>query len=86
MNELQEYVEQLFRHQKKTAETEDLKEEILSNMMARKSDLLSQGFDEQTAIKKTKESLCSVGELIEDCQFTYTSTVWNVFRPYFSTV
>ncbi len=70
MNELQEYVEQLFRHQKKTAETEDLKEEILSNMMARKSDLLSQGFDEQTAVKKTKESLCSVGELIEDCQFT----------------
>lgn len=70
MNELQKYVNDLFQHQKENAEIYDLKEEILSNMIAKKNDLLSQGVDEQTAIKKAKESLSSVSELIEDNQLT----------------
>lgn len=70
MNELQKYVDALFQHQKKNAEIDDLKEEILSNMIAKKNDLLSQGVDEITAIERAKESLSSVGELIEDNQLT----------------
>lgn len=70
MNELQKYVDGLFKHQKKSAETDDLKEEILSNMLAKKNDLLSQGADERTATEKAKESLSSVSGLIADNQLT----------------
>lgn len=70
MDELQKYVESLFSHQKKNSETDDLKEEILSNMIAKKNDLVSQGFSENEAIQKVKESLLSIDELIEDNQLT----------------
>ena len=36
MDELKQYVDSLFSHQKASSETADLKDEIYSNMLARK--------------------------------------------------
>lgn len=70
MNELQKYVDMLFRHQRQTTEVKDLKDEILSNMTAKRDDFLVQGMDETTAIQKAKESLISIEGLIEGNQLT----------------
>lgn len=70
MNDLQKYVETLFRHQRQTTEVKDLKEEILSNMTAKRDDFLSQGMDEAAAAQKAKESLVSIDGLLEGSQLT----------------
>ncbi|MEG1641406.1 MAG: hypothetical protein RR284_10870, partial [Ruthenibacterium sp.] len=70
MNELQKYVEMLFKHQRQTAEVKDLKEEVLSNMTAKREDFINQGFDENIATQKAKESLACVEGLIEGTQLT----------------
>ncbi len=66
MDELRDYVEKLFSDRKETSETADLKEEILSNMIAKKNDLVSQGMSEDEAIRKAKESLPSLEGLLEE--------------------
>lgn len=71
MTDLKKYVDALFRHQPSTPEIEDLKEEILSNMLAKRDDLITQGFEEETAAEKAKESLSSIECLIEGNQLTY---------------
>ena len=43
MNDLKNYVDGVFRHQPRTAEMTELKEEILSNMLAKRDDLIAQG-------------------------------------------
>lgn len=68
MDELKKYVDMLFRHQKSTEQVAELKEEILSNMIARKEDLLSQGLSEAEAVKKAKESISSIEGLMDDCR------------------
>ena len=70
MNDLQEYVDRLFRHQPLTSETKELKEEILSNMIAKRDDLITQGMDTESAVKQAKESLPSVDYLIDGNQLT----------------
>ncbi|MGN1479281.1 MAG: permease prefix domain 1-containing protein [Acutalibacteraceae bacterium] len=70
MDELKKYTDSLFSHQRKDAQTLDLKEEILSNMIAMKNDLVSQGYSEDEAIKKVKGSLTDIGFLIDDNQLT----------------
>ena len=40
MIDLQKYVDGLFRHQRLTPEVKDLKEEILSNMIAKRDDMI----------------------------------------------
>lgn len=72
MDELQKYVDTLFKHQRQSAKIKDLKEEILSNMIAKRSDLLAQGLDEETATQIAKESIASVEGLIDDNQLTKT--------------
>ena len=42
MKDLREYVEELFRNQRLTPEVKDLKEEILSNMIAKRTKILRQ--------------------------------------------
>lgn len=71
MKELEQYVDALFAHQKRTAEATELKEEILSNMEAKRTDLLAQGMAPAEATQKAKESLTSVEGLIEGTQLTY---------------
>lgn len=71
MTDLKQYVDELFLHQHLTPEVEDLKEEILSNMTAKRDDLIAQGFEESAATEKAKESLSSIEELIDGSQLTY---------------
>lgn len=70
MRELQEYVDSLFRHQRLTPEVKDLKEEILSNMAAKRADLLAQGVEKAEATRTAMESLSSVEGLIDGNQLT----------------
>lgn len=73
MTDLGKYVDELFRHQRLTPEVRDLKEEILSNMAAKRDDLIAQGFDESTAVEKAKENLSSIDNLVDGNQLTYIS-------------
>ncbi|MCH5296563.1 MAG: hypothetical protein J1E85_02715 [Ruminococcus sp.] len=70
MKDLKGYVEELFRHQHLTPEVKDLKEEILSNMIAKRDDLIAQGIDADFATEKAKESLSTVDCLIDGNQLT----------------
>lgn len=70
MTDLQKYVDGLFRHQPLTPEVKDLKEEILSNMLAKQDDLIAQGWDAEAATEKAKESLSAVDSLIDGNQLT----------------
>lgn len=70
MTDLQKYVDSLFRHQPITPEIKDLKEEILSNMIAKRDDLITQGMDIGIATEKAKENLSAVDFLIEGNQLT----------------
>lgn len=71
MNELKIYVDKLFKHQHLTKEIIDLKEEILTNMIAKKNDLLSQGFKENIASQKAKDSILTIDDLIEGNHLIY---------------
>lgn len=71
MDELRNYVDGLFRHQHETTEIKELKEEIISNMTAKRSDLIAQGMGEAEATQKAKESLASIDGLVEGNQLTY---------------
>lgn len=70
MIDLQKYVDELFRHQRLTPEVQDLKEEILSNMLAKRDDLIAQGLSEESATEKAKESLSDIDYLIDGKQLT----------------
>lgn len=70
MIDLQKYVDELFRHQRLTPEVQDLKEEILSNMLAKRDDLITQGLSEESATEKAKESLSDIDYLIDGKQLT----------------
>lgn len=74
MTDLQNYVDGLFRHQPLTPEIQDLKEEIVSNMMAKRDDLMAQGMDAESATQKAKESLPVVDFLIDGNQLTDVGT------------
>ena len=70
MIELKEYVDGLFQNQPLTPEVKDLKEEILSNMLAKREDLIAQGLDVESATEKTKKSMLTVDSLIDGNQLT----------------
>lgn len=70
MNTIKEYVDGLFRHQHLTPEVTDLKEEIISNMLAKRDDLIAQGLDAESATEKAKESLSAIDYLIDGNQLT----------------
>ena len=70
MNELERHVEKMFRHQPDTPETRELREEILSNLQAKREDLLAQGLDERAATEAAKRDIPSVDGLIDDQQPT----------------
>lgn len=70
MKDLQQYVDNLFRHERPTPEVQDLKEEILSNMRAKRDDLMAQGLSVEQATLKAQESLSAIDELIDGNQLT----------------
>lgn len=73
MNELEKYVDSLFTAHKKDPSVQELKNEIYSNLEARKQDLLLQGMDEKSAIHKAKESITNVEGLIESNRLIYVN-------------
>ena len=70
MTDLHSYVNGLFRAQRETQEIRELKEEILSNMEAKRDDLIAQGMDAQQATEKARESLPAVDFLLDGTQLT----------------
>lgn len=65
MGELERYVNGLFARYQKAKNIGDLKAEILSNLEAKKSDLIASGLDENAAIQKAKDSITSIENLID---------------------
>lgn len=70
MTDLEKYVNGLFRHQKMTPELADLREEIISNMTAKRDDLIARGMDPEQAAEKARESLRDVDFLVDGNQLT----------------
>ena len=70
MTDLEKYVNGLFRHQKMTPELADMREEIISNMTAKRDDLIARGMDPEQAAEKARESLQDVDFLVDGNQLT----------------
>ncbi len=64
MNELRMYVEHLFEGKVLTTENIELKEEIYGNLVARYEDLIADGLDEDEALRRTKESIASIDDVL----------------------
>ncbi len=71
MKELEAYVNRLFIKYPKTKSINELKAEILSNLEAKKADLMAGGLDENTAIQKAKDSITSIDALIDGNKTIY---------------
>ena len=71
MSELSRYVDELFSGYAKNRRIEELKTEILSNLEAKKADLLSSGMEETEAIRNTEESITSIDFLIDGNRQVY---------------
>ncbi len=71
MNELRMYVDCLFVHYKQTMKIKDLKEEIYSNLEARKNDLVSEGVSETEAVEIAKCSITEIDSLIDSNKKIY---------------
>ena len=65
MNELKNYVDKLFAKYSESKYIRELKAEILSNLEAKKADLMFSGLDEAEAISQAKQSITNVDELID---------------------
>lgn len=65
MTDLERYIEELFSSYEDTPEIVDLKEEILSNMLAKIEDLKARGMSEDQAIEEAKTSLPSIDDLVD---------------------
>lgn len=67
MNEnIDRYVNNLFRNAPRTKKIYELKEEILANLNDKYSDLLDLGYGEEEAYKKAISNIGDIEELIED--------------------
>lgn len=71
MSELSRYVDELFSKYAKSDRNQELKAEILSNLEAKKADLLSSGIGELEAIQKTKESITNIDFLMDGSRHVY---------------
>ncbi|WDV47227.1 permease prefix domain 1-containing protein [Clostridiaceae bacterium M8S5] len=75
MNELSKHVDNLFEKYKHHPNTNELKEEILSNLQAKKEDLVLKGLSETEAINHAKESINSIDYLIDNNLNVYINKV-----------
>lgn len=71
MSELSRYVDKLFFGYAINRRIKELKAEILSNLEAKKADLLSSGMEETEAIRNTEESITSIDFLIDGNRQVY---------------
>ena len=65
MEDLKLYVDKLFINYGYSTEIKELKEEILSNLVAKRADLMANGLDDETASIQAKESITSIDSLID---------------------
>ncbi|WP_225743537.1 permease prefix domain 1-containing protein [Marinilactibacillus sp. Marseille-P9653] len=75
MNTIEEHIELLFKPYKKNKLMRELKEEVYSNLLARKEDLLLEGYSEEAAVRNTIAHIDSVDHLIEENK----KVDWNSF-------
>lgn len=66
MNEIRMHVERLFQDKVLSEENIELKEEIYGNLVARYEDYVASGMSEEEALAKTKESITSVEDVLQD--------------------
>ncbi|MCL1791105.1 MAG: permease prefix domain 1-containing protein [Peptococcaceae bacterium] len=71
MNDLETHVNHLFKGYTNSPQNNDLKAEILSNLEAKKKDLINSGMDESTAVQQTRDTLTSLDGLIEETKSIY---------------
>ena len=65
MENLKLYVDKLFINYGHSSEINELKEEILSNLVAKRADLMANGLDEEVASIRAKESITNIDSLID---------------------
>lgn len=66
MDVIKQYVDKLFKNYGNTKQIRELKAEIMSNMEAKRDDLLGKGMDEVSAIKLATSSIRTIDDLVED--------------------
>ncbi|WP_208560386.1 permease prefix domain 1-containing protein [Marinilactibacillus kalidii] len=66
MNEIEKHVEKLFKSYRKNKQNQELKEEVYANLLARKEDLLLEGYQEEEAVRIAIIHIDSVDHLIEN--------------------
>lgn len=71
MNELNKHVDGLFKKYKCYPRINELKEEILSNLEAKKADLISKGLSEKEAVEQAKKDVGTIDYLIDDNRCVY---------------
>lgn len=82
MNSIQDHVDILFKGYGKSNEIQELREEIISNLEAKVTDLTSNGMDYNQAVVIAKNSIKSVDHLIEGNKEIYI----NVFKTELSQI
>ncbi|MEW9095910.1 MAG: permease prefix domain 1-containing protein [Clostridiaceae bacterium] len=73
MKDLEQYVDGLFANYKKTKETEDLREEIFSNLEARIKDNMASGLEYKKAYKEAIKNIESIDMFIDDNKKIYVN-------------
>ncbi|MEJ8548804.1 permease prefix domain 1-containing protein [Brevibacillus borstelensis] len=71
MKEIEEYVEKLFAAHKESREIRELKEEIISNLEAKVTDLMEEGLSFSEAFARATKSMDTVDFLVEGSQPIY---------------
>ncbi|MFC6464840.1 hypothetical protein ACFP65_07655 [Marinilactibacillus sp. GCM10026970] len=66
MKTIERHIDKLFKPYKKSKYILELKEEVYSNLLARKEDLELEGYSEEEAVKNTINYLNSIEHLIEE--------------------
>lgn len=72
MNKIKNYVDDLFKDIKKTRKSEDLKEELLSDLEEKYQDLISNGKTEKEAYQEVIGGIGDVDELLEELKVPVT--------------
>ena len=66
MNKIKDYVDDLFKDIRKTRKSEELKEELLSDLEEKYQDLISNGKKEKEAYQEVIGGIGDVDELLEE--------------------
>jgi hypothetical protein len=82
MNSIQDHVDTLFKGYGKSKEIKELKEEIISNLEAKVTDLTSNGMDYNQAVVIATSSIESIDPLIEGNKEVYV----NIFKTELSQI